>query len=187
MKRMSFLVVFAAVLLLGGFGCALKSQKPEGTTDIDRNQILADARATGLIMNEKEIEQMNDPSNRVEAVVTIPANATARLTAQTEGMKSAALADVTGGGSFGLAFLDENAGNTTVIAKMGNFPVVGEDEVYEGWIVRRGESMGVISLGRIEKSGDQFVLVSTIQQPPADFTFFVVTRNGDHLLEGSFK
>lgn len=186
--------LLSIILILTGFGCA-KKQAPavEKTAEIDRGEILEEARQNGLIMNEVEIEAM---SNSTALQPTQGNNLTAVgefLKKDFKGWNSAALADVTEGGSFGLAFSKFEKGQFTLVAKMGNLPEVAEGEHYEGWIVKRGDIINVMNVGEVVKQEDQFVIVFRSQTDLSGYDFFVLTLESDeiptpskHILEGSF-
>lgn len=179
--------MFCAALLFVGFGCQRDSQPQANSTEIDRDQILSEARKSGLIMNENEVIQMTDLASGQTFDGTNPSNVAVYLKKDVKGWATAALADVTGGGSFGLAFTDHQNGKTILIAKMGNLPVLEEGSSYEGWLVRRGEEMGVVRVGKALATEDQSVIVFESSADLSDHDFFVLTRDSIHILEGSFR
>ncbi len=182
------------LLILAGFGC---NRQPDnnGPEQIDRDQILFEARKNGLIMNESEVTQMAEVS-RLKSVQNKPVtDLTPYLTKKTDGWKSAALADVTGGGSFGLAFSTTESGGYALLAKMGNLPIPQQGYRYEGWLVRRGSELSVIPLGPATQIEEQFVQVFLTQEDISDHDFYVLTLEPDdenptpaeHILEGTLK
>lgn len=192
MKKLIYLILPALVLV--GWGCEKKTANSvAGSTEIDRGEILEEARQNGLIMSEVEIEAMSNPNalqptqgNNLTAVGEF-------LKKDFKGWNSAALADVTEGGSFGLAFSKFEKGQFTLVAKMGNLPDFAEGEHYEGWIVKRGDIIHTISVGEVVKQEDQFIIVFRSQTDLSEYSFFVLTLESDedpapskHILEGSF-
>ncbi len=182
-----FVYILCVVIILVGFGCQRTQEPKVNSTEIDRNQILSEARKSGLIMDDKEIVRMNDSASLQKIDGTNPSNVSTYLKIDTTTWTSAALADVTGGGSFGLAFLNYQDGKTTVVAKMGNLTAREGESVYEGWLVQRGKEMRVVNLGAAIAVEDQFVVVFETQTDLSDHDFFVLTWDGQHILEGSFR
>lgn len=184
-----------SVLIVSGFGCNRQDNAKNGSAEIDREQILSDAKKSGLIMNETEISAMADPARLQTVSGSNPKDISGYVIAQTEGWKSAALADVTGGGSFGLAFTNVENGSFTLIAKMGNLPAAQEGFHYEGWLVRRGEDMRVVSVGEPQPKGEQYANVFLSKTDLSDYDFYVLTLEpndqnpapAQHLLEGALK
>lgn len=182
-------------LIFTGWGCAAK-QAPtdEGSVQIDRGEILAEARRNGLIMNEREIEAMLNPMSLQSTQGKNIAVLDELMKKDFKEWNSAALADVTEGGSFGLAFSQFEKGQFTLVAKMGNLPELPEDSHYEGWIVNRSEPLKVMSVGEVAKHDDQFVIAFRSQLDLTEYNFFVLTSESDdnqisseHILEGSFS
>lgn len=138
-------------------------------------------------MNESEIVQMADPTRVQKIDGTSPLDVSAFLKIDTATWSSAALADVTGGGSFGLAFKEVQDGKTTLIAKMGNLPALEEGQSFESWLVQRGKEMKVVRVGTSVTVEDQQVIVFETGADVSEYDFFVLTLNGQHVLEGSFR
>jgi hypothetical protein len=172
---------------VAGFGCQRASKTETQPVEINRDQILSDARKSGLIMDKKEIEQMGDPARQITIEGINPSDVSAYLKTDTTVWASATLADVTGGGSFGLAFTTRENEKTIVIVKMGNLPALKDESSYEGWLVRRGKDISVVNIGKAAASEDQFVLVFKTASDVSDHDFFVLTQNSQHILEGSFR
>lgn len=189
------MIVFVGILLLVGFGCRRAIESTNGSVEIDRDQILSEARKSGLIMDTAEIDLMSNPSVQQKIDGTSPSNLSDYFSKDTARWKSAALADVTGGGSFGLAFFSRENDQTTLIAKVGNLPALEEGERYEGWIVKRGEDMRVTNVGEVAPVADQYAIVFVTKTDLNDYDFFVLTREqqtddslpSQHVLEGSFR
>lgn len=192
MKKTLLLAVMALILI--GFGCASQESQEEAPAEIDRDAILLEAQKNGLIMGEEEIHSMtfvalsDVQGQNVEDVE-------AYLDRDVAGWSAAALADVTGGGSFGLAYTQYEGGLFTLIAKMGGLPEPAEGYFYEGWLVRRGEDLSVVSTGKAVTSGVWFGNVFLSSTDLSDHDFFVLTLEPDdgnpapaeHILEGSIK
>lgn len=189
-----FLSLFLIPLL--GFGCFRGvSDTFENSGEIDREAILADARESGLIMNEAEVTQM------ASAVIEKPISAqtisdiSAYRGIPFDTWRSGALADVTGGGSFGLAHDRFESGRYTFVAKMGGLTEPAEDSFYEGWLVQRGETMHMISIGPSVIVEDQVFSVLMANEDLRSYDFFVLTletNDGNpapskHILEGTLR
>lgn len=187
MKKGHVFTLLMLTVLLFGFGCSRSPDTKSNSSEIDRNQILEEARANGLIMDEAEIQRMTDVTNTQKIDGTNPSNISTYMKMDTTGWKSAALADVTGGGSFGLAFASRENEKSTVIAKMGNLPTLENGQFFEGWLVRRGEEMKVVNIGKAVVVDDQQAIVFVTQIDLSDYDFFVLTQEQTHILEGSFR
>lgn len=186
-----------AFLLVLGFGC---TSTPEVTTTetgeiiVDRDAILFDAKQAGLIMDDEEMGQMSS-ANVVQGENIGAAANELTLKQDFHGWQGAALADVTGGESFGLAHAQFTEGTYQLIATFGNLPVPGEGYFYEGWLVRRGTNMEVISTGQIEVVGDKYANAFTSYTDYSRYDFYVLTLEPDdgnpspdeHILEGTFN
>ena len=193
---MKKVVIVVGVLMLLGGGCfgGNADESTENAGDIDRDAILFEAKENGLIMDSEESQSMMDALADDSGESSI-ASAESYLDLDFKGWDSAALADVTGGESFGLAYSVVEGGVFTLVAKMGNLPKLGDGYFYEGWIVRRGEEMSVISTGRVESSGIWFVNAYTSATDLSDHDFYVLTLEPDdgdpapaeHILEGTIK
>ena len=191
-------IVLLLTLTFIGFGCSKKTDNvvdENVSTEINREQILAQAKRDGLIMNDSEIVAMSDvlvlqPSSGKNSI-----SFSQYLKKDFQGWNSAALADVTTGGSFGLAFSKIESGSYTLVSKMGNLPELSEGSHYEGWIVKRGDGMRVMSVGKAIKNEDQFIIVFKSSEDLTAFDFFVLTLEPDetnpapasHILEGTFR
>ena len=196
MKRfvpICFSLAFIAVL---GFGCVSASQKKTAPAVIDRSSILLDAKKQGLIMDTPEIEHMKDPAARVQdAKKIVLKDLKSYQTLDVKTWHAAALADVTGGGSFGLAHTSNQNGHFTLIAVLGGLPVLSNGSHYEGWLVKRGDGMSVVDLGSATALGDQYMSVYESNTDFSSYDFYVLTiETGDassgpseHVLEGVIR
>lgn len=187
MRYPGFFIVLALVIFFG-FGC---NRSEEFSTE----KVLFEAKQNGLIMDETETVAMADPAKLKSRAGENSADFKPMLLADRRTWKAAALADVTGGGSFGLAHATFEDGMYKLFASMGNLPELRDGYFYEGWVVRRGEKMSVVSTGRAMTNGDAFVNVFTSSADLRDHTFFVLTLEPDdnnpapaeHILEGTFR
>ncbi|MEK7615264.1 MAG: anti-sigma factor [Patescibacteria group bacterium] len=189
-------IVTLCLILVAGFGCTPKQQTPPSEIDkaavIDRPAILLEAKRSGLIMNDEEILRMTDPNLQEKSDGAAAQNLS---TQKTDTWKSAALADVTTGGSFGLAHATFQNGSYLLVSKMGNLPEPQNGFFYEGWIVRRGDVMRVMSLGRAQLVENQYVITFRSRVDLSDHDFFVLTLEpsdnnpvpAEHILEGMFR
>ncbi|MBI5370184.1 anti-sigma factor [Candidatus Uhrbacteria bacterium] len=195
MKNRIALVLLLGLAILAGFGCQRQAPTPVDPSVINRDQILLDARKNGLIMDAKETQALSDSSVVQSIEGKIPVNIGALLKKDFSGWKSAALADVTGGGSFGLAFMTREDGSSIVVAKMGNLPTAPEGAHYEGWLVHRGDTLRAVDTGGVTVQGDQVINAFQSAEDLSDFNFYLLTLEasdnnatpGTHVLEGILK
>ena len=195
MNRPLFLTLCAIIFL--GFGCGPKPSS-DSTSEmpvIDRAAILFEAKQNGLIMTDEEKIKMADPSRLKTVQDSSPTDTATYAKKDFSGWKSAALADVTGGESFGLAFSRYTKGQYTIVGQLGNLPEPQTGYVYEGWLIRRGENMSVVHVGvaHAVESGHGLVFLSN--EDLSDHDFFVLTLEPDdlnsnpaeHILEGTLN
>lgn len=114
------------------------------------------------------------------------------------------LSDVTEGEVRGINTGGEATGTVTTSfvngvyaleGRFDNLPDPVESDFYEGWVVRRGEDMSVISTGALEKVGDYYSNNFTSDQDLTDHDFYVLTLEpddgdpapADHILEGDIN
>jgi len=195
MKRSLFSALCVVALI--GFGCGSKpsSDSKSEIPVIDRQAILFEARQNGLIMTDEEKLRMTDAAILRTVSGTFPSDVESYLKKDFSGWMSAALADVTGGESFGLAFTQFKKGEFTLVAQLGNLSEPQTGYVYEGWLIRRGEKMSVVNAGvaRAVEKGHGLVFFST--EDLRDHDFFVLTLEpddansspGEHILEGILR
>jgi hypothetical protein len=197
MKKTAFLALLVMVFV--GVGCLVNGgDRPDnqGTTPtIDRDAILFEARKSGLIMDENEVAMMAqagltpDPTGRVVEPVDN------YLEMDLKGWPAAALADVTGGESYGIAHARLLNGKFTFVAELGNLPEPAGGYFYQGWLVRRGEQMAVVSTGVVVKTQKGYANVYTSLTDLTEYDFYVLTLESDdgvdlpaeHILEGGIK
>ena len=129
------------------------------------------------------------------AGATNQTNVETYLEVDKKGWSSAALADVTGGESYGLAHASFENGIYTVVADLGNLTKPSENFSYQGWLVKRGEAMMIVNAGTAVKTETGYALVFTSSENLSELTFFVLTLERtdglstaeEHILEGSFR
>lgn len=197
MKSFRILFILFSLVLLGvgcfNFGEDTKKTKP---VEIDRDAILHNARVNGLIMTDSEILEMQNPNIRnFDNQAINVGNLDSFIQEGFNGWNSAALADVTGGGSYGLAYSSYKDGVYTMFADIGGLPELDENYFYEGWIVRRGADMSLISTGKVKMDEDKFLNVYMSNTNFSDHDFYVLTLEPDdgdlapaeHILEGTFN
>ncbi|MBI5794388.1 anti-sigma factor [Candidatus Uhrbacteria bacterium] len=196
MKKMLGITLIGLVLIGGGcFAKKTEETSQTGSVEIDRNAILFEARENGLILSDDEIETMS----RLEPVGVQGAqnltDVATFLKADMKNWTSAALADVTGGESYGLAHATFKNGTYTLVVDLGNLTEPSEGHSYQGWLVKRGEGMAVVNAGTAVKTETGYALVFTSWQDLSDDDFFVLTLETtdgpstpeEHILEGSFR
>jgi len=163
---------------------------------IDRQAILEDAKEAGLIMDDDELQAMADVGNLVTVEGDISLDETVLKAAKKDDYRvSGALADVTGGGSFGIVKSKSEEGTFTLYATVGALPVLQEDQHYEAWLVKRDASMHVVSLGGLSVpvgEEERWSFLYSSKQDLSQYDFFVLTSEwndtnptpGLHILEG---
>ncbi len=197
MKQISKVVGLIACIALVGFGCARTSdlKTNEDPLTIDRSVILLDARNQGLIMNEGEIEHMKDPAVLVpdSAKIESPAWESFQQT-DFRTWKAAALADVTGGTSYGLVHILAEQNTFRLAASFGNLGESVNGSSFRAWLVKRGDGMKRLDLGSLEKTESGMVLTYASKADLREYDFFVVTLQsegstapGEHILEGTIR
>lgn len=190
----SYVISLLAFTLLLGAGCRDSSASTQAEPTIDRESILFEARENGLIMDDAEIDAMVSAELEVDQEGRSSEDVQEYLNINVKDWWSAALADVTGGDSYGLAHATLKTGSFTLIAQMG-LPDPASEYYYEGWLVRRGGSLAVLSLGRAKKIENGYAMVYLTNTDLSDHDFFVVTLEsddgnpapGEHILEGIIK
>ncbi|TAL49656.1 anti-sigma factor [Patescibacteria group bacterium] len=195
------LLALVALLCIGG-GCALDRTSSDSTEPaIDRNSVLVEARENGLIMSESEVNLMSQTSPTIDPAVRVTQDIQTYLKANVRDWFSAALADVTGGSSFGIAHSQFASGIFTLVVEMGNLPEPASGYFYEGWLVERDEEpldeppLRLISIGRAQKTEDGYAMVYRSGTDLTEYNFFVLTLEPDdgnstpaeHILEGTLK
>jgi hypothetical protein len=189
------LILVGMAFAMLGFGCLRGVSDVSNNGEIDRGAILSEARKSGLIMNEDEILIMTQSA--VYDVVNLATNETRQTFRENNfsSWRSAALADVTGGGSFGLAHTFSSKDRFRLFARMGGLRILDDQHAYEGWIVRRGESLRAVSLGYAELVGEWYEIALESTENLSDHDFFVLTLEvlddepapSEHILEGAFQ
>lgn len=196
MKRISTLIGLLGLVVLFGFGCS-RSVTPtvEQTPVIDRSAILIDAKNQGLIMDTGEIEHMKDPAILKLDEKKDAAPAWASMSGiDYKTWRAAALADVTSGTSYGLAYFKFIEGKFKVAASFGGLPQTTDGSSYEVWLVKRGDGMSVLSLGKVTWEEKLMTFTYASKADLSEYDFFVVTLQapnavapGEHLLEGVIR
>jgi hypothetical protein len=108
------------------------------------------------------------------------------------------LSDVTGGDASGFAEAGFNVENEMYLLSMigQNLPDLEPGYFYEGWIVRRGSNMSVISTGELEmEAPGTYTNVFSTMQNLTDHDFYVLTLEpddgdpapADHILDGELN
>ncbi len=183
------------IVVFAGLGCNNPDSTSLSSGEIDRSAILLEAKENGLIMSDDETAMMSDSSMREKDSMAKSVSPSLFVDEDFDGWMNAALADVTGGESFGIAHSVFESGEYKLVVSMGNLPKLENDYFYEGWIVRRGSEFSVVSTGRAEQNEDGSVNAYQSAQNLIDYDFYVLTLEPDdgdpapaeHILEGTFK
>lgn len=196
--RKIWLVSILVVIVAAGIGCSKISEKETNNTPpkLDRGAILLEAKKNNLIMDDSQKAQMADPSVLESDKEKIRVkNMKSFLPFSTKKGRSGALADVTEGTSYGLANVNSDGNVFTVSATAGGLPPLSDKYFYEGWIVKRGSDMQVLSTGKLETTETDWINVYQTTQDLSRFDFYVVTLEPDdndpapaeHILEGIIR
>ncbi len=196
MKRNVPMISLLVCVVIVGFGCnRAANPKTNQKPTIDRSAILLDARKQGLIMDTGEVEHMKDPSVLVsdEKKETAPDFASVQNT-DFKTWHAAALADVTSGTSYGIARFKFESGQFHVIATFGGLTEPTDGSVYEAWLVKRGDGMKIVDLGKLNVTGTGTSFTYLSKTDLTGYDFFVITLQppnqtipGEHLLEGMIR
>lgn len=190
------MIGLAVCVTIVGFGCN-RAVKPidDQKEDIDRTAILLDAKNQGLIMDTGEIERMKDAS----VLILDEKKSVSPNWSEFEGIdfktwSAAALADVTGGTSYGLARLNFSNEMFRVAASFGDLTQPTDGSTFQAWLVKRGDGMKVVNLGTLIPADQLMVLTYATKTDLREYDFFVVTLQppnstvpGEHLLEGMIR
>lgn len=190
------MIGLAVCVVVVGFGCN-RAVKPadDQKEDFDRTAILLDAKKQGLIMDTGEIERMKDSSLFIldEKKIASPS------WAEFEGLdfktwNAAALADVTGGTSYGLARLNFSNELFRVVASFGGLTQPTDGSTFQAWLVKRSDGMKVVNLGTLIPGDQLMILTYATKTDLREYDFFVVTLQppnssvpGEHILEGMIR
>jgi len=90
-----------------------------------------------------------------------------------------------------------SAGETFIVdAEFKSLPDPSGNDFYEGWVIRRGDNISIVSTGRLEKEeGLSYTNVFTTSTDLLDHNFYVLTLEpddndpapADHILEGTLR
>jgi len=105
---------------------------------------------------------------------------------------SGVLEDVSGGDASGVAKAGFIDGGYTLVATFEGLTDPEGTDFYEGWIVRRGDDMNVISTGKVLEEETGYINHYTADENLLDHDFYIVTIEPDdgdpapavHILEG---
>jgi hypothetical protein len=105
---------------------------------------------------------------------------------------SGTLEDVSGGNSSGDVKAGFAEGKYELVATFEGLPEPQGTDFYEGWVVRRGDAMSVISTGRVDEEEIGYVNLFNSDTDLTDHDFYVLTIEPDdgdpapaeHILEG---
>jgi hypothetical protein len=105
------------------------------------------------------------------------------------------LVDVSGGNASGVANATQVGSEYYMLAELFNLPALQDNFFYEGWVVRQGKNMSVISTGKISTYEDHWLNTFMSDQNLLDHAFYVLTLEPDdgdpapaaHILEGSLE
>ncbi len=186
-----------ALIVLIGIGCSKDVGQKEGTTpELNRAAILLEAKKNKLIMDDAEMAQMADPSVlETDGSLIKIKDEKKFLPFSTQTGRSGALADVTEGKSYGLSNIKTDGNIFTVTATAGGLPVLNDKYFYEGWVVKRGSEMEVLSTGKLIKTETDWINVYQTTKNLSEFDFYVVTLEpgdddptpAEHILEGVIR
>jgi len=195
MKRYILGIALFASLTIVGFGCVNSNTSIVEQSVIDRTSVLADAREQGLIMNDGEVTHMKDASIiSVDEKKLSAKSPESYTTVDFKSWKSAALADVTGGSSYGLIHTQFQANKFELAGLIGDLPELTNGGHYNAWLVRRSDGLKVIDLGAVEVKESMINYTYSSGMDLSEYDFFVITEQsegstvpGKHILEGMIR
>ena len=185
------------VIILGGIGCLKLKTSVEETETIDSAEIIKNAKESGLIMSDEEVIEMAETSkepHEIGEVQLTPLQIEELMGYEYE--YHGALADVTGGKSYGMAHSNFDSGQYDLYVTIGNMPTLSDGQYFEAWLVDRGENQRSVSLGSFEQDElGNYYIVFRGSSVLLDYEFSVVTSEWDdedvsaglHVLEGVIK
>lgn len=104
------------------------------------------------------------------------------------------LTDVSGGNASGTAYASfDEVDGYKLYAEFTNLPALEDGYFYEGWVVRTGQKLDVVSTGEVEKINSKFVNNFETADDLTDHDFYILTLEpddgdpspADHILEGT--
>ncbi len=200
-KYLAYLLsVLAATLVLTGAGCT----SAEDTTNINSeatevSDVEVDADDAMAIEKAEMVDAMEEDEMMME-VDDVMISALREPDYTHKGKLVAVADDAATGPENGLVWSVYNADEEmyTLYATFDGLPVVDAEEFfYEGWIVRKGDNMSVVSTGAVEYDADLKQWVNRYQTATdlSDHDFYVLTLEpndddsapADHILEGTLE
>lgn len=174
------------IVLVGGYFYSQKSSDTSMTGD--------DAMMEETMMNDDEKMMMADTISEDSMMKETDDIVMMALKDMTYAYKGE-LADVSGGTASGTAMANYSVAadqGYVMYATFENLPALEEGFFYEGWIVRRGAEMSVISTGELSMVDGVYTNTYTSDADLTDHDFYVLTLEprdndpapADHILEG---
>ena len=184
-KYLILLLASLGVLVLVGGGCIEKADE----TDVDDN---------GAMMEVEDDDHGDDDAMEDESAVEVDVEAmteTKDMTYGYTGELEAITTDAATGTESGTASATFADDMYSLLATFEGLPELDADEFfYEGWVVRKGANMSVISSGALEQDADgNWMNVYQSETDLTDHDFYVLTLEpndddpapADHVLEGT--
>ena len=193
----SIIIVTAGVAFYAFQAQTNKATKEEQLKPVDQKLMEKDDEVTG---SDRDIEKLMKKSEVTEDAMMKKDDKD--LTTMTYDY-SGQLNDVTAGNiirglntaaqSSGVARANFKDGNYSLYATFNNLPEPQGTDFYEGWVVRKGLPLGVISTGRISQLNGVYSNTYQSGENLIDHDFYVLTIEpddgdpapADHILEGN--
>ncbi|MBT4124002.1 MAG: hypothetical protein HN981_01105 [Candidatus Pacebacteria bacterium] len=179
-KVLPILIILVVIVFIGGF--LIYSDKQKNENNLSMLPTKMDDKESDETAIEKGPEQEAASAMKKESEVM-------------EYQFSGQLSDVTDGDSSGVAKSNFENGLYSMVATFEDLPDPTGTDFYEGWVVRKGDDFSVISTGKAEIVGGQYINQYSFDEDLTDHTFYVLTIEpddgdpapADHILEGTMS
>ena len=169
MKTSNLIIAFVVIaLLIGSVVTILTLSNQESVDEVPYS---VDSEANDIDISGMESDIDEDRKNVTNTVL--------REVEEMVFTHEGSLLDVSGGASSGVAMARYQDGEYLLKVEFANLPPLEEGFFYEGWIVRRGENMSVISTGVINELNGLQQNIYRSTQNLLDHDFYVLTLEPD--------
>ena len=154
---------------------------PKGGGSMEKDGEVMEKKSDDAMMKEDDGAMMEDDTHGGEVMM------------KEDGFDyNGTLDDVSGGSAAGDAKARFKDGAYELVATFEGLPDPQGTDFYEGWVVRRGANMSVVSTGRVEEEAVGYLNLYMSSDDLTDHDFYVLTLEPDdgdpapaaHILEG---
>lgn len=179
------MIIVLLVLIVGGAYYMLNQQQDGEVIEKDVEDAMDKMEPTEDAMMKKVDDEM------MKGMMSMTYEYSGQLADVTDGNDVRGIN--TGGNSSGVARASFKDGSYMLLATFENLPDPAGTDFYEGWVVRKGENLSVISTGKAEKTVGKYSNTYSSGSDLTDHTFCVLTIEpddgdpapADHILEGT--